>query len=74
MNQVGGRIRDRRSALKLTQDELCARLADVTDGNWVADRRDIFRIEDARRIVSDLELLALARALECSPAWLLVGE
>ncbi len=74
MNQIGERVHDRRRDLKVTQDMLCARLADATDGQWVADRRDIFRIEDGRRSVHDLELLALAQALECSACWLLTGE
>ena len=49
MNLVYERVKERRLALKLTQDALCARLADVTEGEWIADRRDIFRIEDGRR-------------------------
>jgi hypothetical protein len=60
--------------LKLPQDALCARLADVTDGAWVADRRDIFRIEDGRRSVHDVEMVALAKALEVGVGWLLLGE
>ena len=74
LNQIAPRVKERRTDLKLTQDALCARLADVTNGAWVADRRDIFRIEDGRRSVHDLEILALAEALECTPTWLLVGQ
>lgn len=74
LNQIAPRVRERRTALKLTQDALCARLADVTGGEWVADRRDIFRIEDGRRSIHDLEIIALAKALECTPLWLLTGE
>lgn len=73
-NQVGGRVRTQRNHLKLTQDALCGRLAEVTGGSWIADRRDIFRIEDGRRIVSDLEIIALSYALECKPGWLLLGN
>ncbi len=73
MNQVADRVRQRRRALKMTQERLCGRLADVTDGAWIADRQEVFRIEAGGRIVSDVELLALAKALECSPCWLLTG-
>ena len=74
VNQVAPRVRERRAALKLTQDLLCARLAAITDGGWNADRMEIYRIESGDRIVSDLEMLALAQALECAPLWLLLGE
>lgn len=73
LNLVALRVRQRRAELKLTQDGLCARLAAVTHGGWVADRRDVFRIEDGRRSVHDLEVVALAEALECDPCWLLTG-
>jgi transcriptional regulator with XRE-family HTH domain len=73
MNQVADRMRQRRRALKMTQERLCGRLADVTQSKWLADRQEIFRIEAGGRIVSDVELLALAAALECSPCWLLTG-
>lgn len=72
-NQIGQRVRDSRTNLELTQDALCARIAQVTDGGWIPDRREIYRIEDGRRIVSDLEILALAQALKCQSCWLLTG-
>jgi transcriptional regulator with XRE-family HTH domain len=65
INLVGDRVYLTRTSLKLTQDVLCAKLAVVTDGAWIADRRDIWRIEQGLRIVSDLELIALAKALDC---------
>jgi hypothetical protein len=65
-NLAGPIVKERRKALKLTQDELCARLATVTGGRWNPTIFDIYRIERQRRIVSDLELLALSLALECS--------
>ncbi len=46
----------------------------MTGGAWVADRRDIYRIERARRTVTDLELLALALALSCDVMWLLFSD
>lgn len=73
-NQVAGRVKERRRALKMTQEGLCARLAYVTGGAWVADRQEVVRIEAGGRIVSDVELVALARALDCGACWLLLGE
>ena len=73
VNQIAARVRERRIQLKLTQDALCARLALATGGEWNADRMEIYRIESGIRIVSDLEMLALAQALECQPAWLFLG-
>jgi transcriptional regulator with XRE-family HTH domain len=77
-NQVGERVRERRTELGMTQDGLCARIAMITDGiadtAWIADRRELARIEQGERMVSDLELTALAQALECDACWLLVGE
>lgn len=74
INQIGQRVKDCRANLKITQDALCARLSQITNGRWIPDRCEIFRIEDGRRIVSDLEILALSEALGCSPCWLLLGE
>ena len=74
MNAAGTRIKLRREELKLSQSDLCERLSDVTLGEWNADRRDVFRLEKGTRKVSDVELLALALALDVSPMWLLVGS
>ena len=74
MNQIGPRVRERRHELQIGQDELCARIARVTEGAWVPAWQDISRIEHGARLVTDLEILALAQALECSPCWLLTGE
>jgi len=71
MNAVGSRVKERRKTLRWNQDDLCARLAHVTSGVWNPAWRDIVRIEGGTRKVSDLELLALAQALECTPSWLL---
>ncbi len=71
MNLVGLRVKERRKALQWNQDTLCARIATMTAGEWNPGWRDIVRIEGGTRKVSDLELLALAQALECSAAWLL---
>ena len=74
LNRIGRRVSERRNALGLGQDELCARLATTTGGAWIADRRDIYRIENSRRTVTDLELLALSMALDCDATWLLFGN
>lgn len=63
-NLAGPRVKARRKQLTLTQDALCARLAHVTGGRWNPTIFDIYRIESSRRIISDLELLALSIALE----------
>ena len=73
-NQVSVRISKRREELRLTQNALCARLASATGALWNPDRRDIYKIERATRTVTDLELLALSKALECDPSWLLTGD
>lgn len=65
-NLVGPHIKSRRQELGLTQDALCARLALITGGRWNPTIFDVYRIESQRRIVSDLETLALSLALECS--------
>ena len=74
LNQVGPRVRERRHVLKLEQDDICARVAHGTEGEWNPAWQDLSRIENGARLVSDLEVLALAKALECLPAWLLTGE
>lgn len=73
INQIGARVKQRREELKVKQDELCARLADLTKGEWSPGWQDISRIEHGVRIVSDLEILALAEVLECGACWLLAG-
>jgi transcriptional regulator with XRE-family HTH domain len=66
LNQISATLKERRKMLKLTQDNLCGRLAEVTEGRWTPQWRDIVRIERGTRIVSDLEIIALCRALDCS--------
>lgn len=74
MNEAGLRVRERRRLLKLEQDELCARIANATSGGWNPAWQDISRIENGFRTVTDLEIKALAEALECCPCWLLTGD
>jgi len=74
LNQLATRAAARRQELHLGQEDLCGRIAQVTDGDWNPTWRDVQRIERGQRIVSDIEILALAQALECSPCWLLTGQ
>lgn len=71
MNIVGNRLKERRNQLGLGQDELCALIADTTNGAWNPAWQDISRIENGARTVTDLEILALATATSCDPCWLL---
>lgn len=73
MNLTGLRVRGRRQELGLEQDDLCARIAMVTNGRWNPAWQDLSRIENGARTVIDTEILALAAALECNPGWLLTG-
>lgn len=73
MNGIGLRVRSRRHELRLEQDDLCARIARVTDGMWNPAWQDISRVENGSRTTTDLEVVAFAKALECSPCWLLTG-
>jgi len=74
LNQLAARATARRHELHLGQDDLCGRIAQITDGKWNPTWRDVQRIERGLRIVSDIELLILAQVLECSPCWLLTGD
>ena len=74
LNQLADRMRTRRRSLKMTQEAFCGRIATVSEGLWVPARMDVVRIENGGRIVSDLEILTLAKALACSACWLLTGE
>ena len=73
LNQIGSRVRERRQILTLDQDEVCARLARETKGEWNPGWQDVSRIENGARTVTDIEILVLASALECDACWLLVG-
>ena len=73
-NEIGPRAAARRAQLGLKQDELCARIAYVTGGQWSPGWQDISRIENGARLVTDIEIKVLAGVLECSAAWLLLGE
>ena len=71
-NIVGLRIRQARKAAKppITQSDLIARLQ-LLDMN--IDQSGLSKIENGQRPVSDMEILALAKALKVSVSWLLEG-
>ena len=72
-NLVGPRVRACRVELGLTHDAVCGRLAYITNGRWIPNRQDIYKIEAQVRTCTDIEIVAIAEALGASAAWLLVG-
>lgn len=74
MNVVGVRLKERRLALNISQDQLCGRVAAITEGAWIPTRHDIYRIETGTRTVSELETVALAVAVDREVDWLIRGE
>lgn len=71
-NIVGPKIRLARMQAKpkITQEDLCARLQVL---GLKLERPAISKIETGYREVTDIEVVALAKALDISVAWLL-GE
>lgn len=70
-NICGLRVREAREKLKLSQDQLAARLQ--TEGLGV-NQNSVSRIETGKRIVADFELAALAKVLTVDVNWLLQDE
>lgn len=70
-NICGLRIKLARKRLKMTQEDLAARLQ--TNGILI-DRISLSRIESGTRFVSDFELKYFSKILECSVLWLLTGN
>ena len=72
-NIVGSRVRQARKSAKspITQTDLVARLQLL---GMVIDQSGLSKIESGRRPVSDMEVLALAKALRVSAAWLLESD
>lgn len=69
-NIVGTRVRQARKAANppITQTDLVARLQLL---DMKIDQSGISKIESGQRPVSDIEVIALAKALRVSAAWLL---
>ena len=70
-NVCGSRVREAREKLKLSQDQLAAKLQ--TEGLGV-NQNSVSRIETGKRIVADFELVALAKVLSVDVNWLLRDE
>jgi len=70
-NIAGGRIKDARTELGLSQDQLSGRLAKA---GITIDRAGISKIETGIRGICDFELKALAKILKVSTDWLLGGS
>lgn len=72
-NIVGARVRKARKManLEVTQEDLAARLQ--LKGLKI-DQAMISRIEKGERLVTDIEVKALAQALKVSPGWLIEGK
>ncbi len=71
-NIVGIRVRQARKAANppITQSDLIARLQ-LLDTN--IDQSGLSKIENGQRPVSDIEIIALAKALKVTEEWLLKG-
>ncbi len=69
---MGIRVRQARKAAKppITQSDLIARLQ-VLD--MVIDQPGLSKIENGQRPVTDIEVVALAKALKVTEEWLLKG-
>ena len=72
MNICGPRIKQIRQKLKMPQAELAAAIN--VDFGVKIDRSDISEIEREVRGLKDYELIAIAKVLYVSPAWLLYGD
>jgi len=67
-NICGPRVKELRKKLKLTQEQVAAKLQ--IEG-VIVERDCVSRIEIGDRFVADYELLVLAKILKVSPAYLL---
>lgn len=67
-NVAGTRVKIARLEKKLTQQELSAKLETLA---VYIDRASISKIEQRKRILTDIELIAIAKVLDVSIDWLL---
>lgn len=70
-NIAGPRIKMARRENKLTQKELSVKLETLA---VYIDRASISKLEQQKRIVTDIELIALSKILNVSVNWLLGVE
>lgn len=73
-NLIGRRVKERRKQLRLTQDGLNARLATLTGSAWNPKSQEILHLERGTRLVTDVEVLVLAKVLKTSVQWLMTGK
>ena len=66
-NAIGFQIKSARLGCKMTQKELSVKLETLA---VYIDRASISKIEQKKRIVTDIEILALSKVLNVSIAWL----
>jgi transcriptional regulator with XRE-family HTH domain len=67
-NVAGPRVKIARLKNKLTQQELSAKLETLA---VYVDRASISKIEQQKRIITDIELVAFSKILKVSVDWLL---
>ena len=70
-NVVDSRVYAARQARNLSQADLSARLQLE---NVLIEQKAISRIERGERVVTDYEVLTLAKVLQVEVAWLLTGK
>ena len=66
-NVIGYQIKSARLGCKMTQKDLSAKLETLA---VYIDRASISKLEQKKRIVTDIELLALSKVLNVSISWL----
>ena len=67
-NCCGGRVREARRRLRISQTDLAARLQLA---GVIVERDSVSRLESGTRFVADYEVAALSKILGVTPAWLL---
>ena len=67
-NIISKRLAEARTATKLSQSQLAARLQVL---NVNIDQQSISKIEKNQRQVTDYEIMCLCRCLKVDPAWLM---
>ncbi len=73
LNQIGPQLRRIMDSRSFTNDDVCIAVSTVTKGEWVMQPIDVTHLLSGRRIVSSVELIAMAKALEVR-ASVLLGE
>lgn len=71
LNLSGARIQQARKSVKLSQEQMAARMQVK---GIAMNQQAISRIELGEQVVPDFELLAFAEVLEVDVMWLLTGE